>query len=121
MSTGGKWVKTRVPSMPSHQKVWCGNRLVWFQEIFWVRNQRDPDSATELRQRRGVAERVRQPDLGVSTPNSSRKNRLPCTNCRASASPPGMLVSDSTHMPPTGTNCPFDPPAPVRRPPGGAP
>ena len=42
MSTGGKWVKTRVPSMPSHQKVWCGNWLVSFQEIFWVRNQRAP-------------------------------------------------------------------------------
>ena len=40
------------------------------------------------------------------SPNSSRKNRLPCTNCRAIASPPGMLVSDSTHMPPTGTNWP---------------
>ncbi len=39
-------------------------------------------------------------------PNSSRKNRLPWTNWRAIASPPGMLVSDSTHMPPTGTNWP---------------
>jgi hypothetical protein len=28
------------------------------------------------------------------------------TNWRTSASPPGMLVSDSTHMPPTGTNRP---------------
>jgi len=34
------------------------------------------------------------------------KNRLPATNWRASASPPGMLVSDSTHMPPTGTKLP---------------
>ena len=31
---------------------------------------------------------------------------MPATNCRAIASPPGMFVSDSTHMPPTGTNCP---------------
>ncbi|MGY3678045.1 hypothetical protein ACVWXU_001668 [Streptomyces sp. TE33382] len=31
---------------------------------------------------------------------------MPYTNCRASASDPGMLVSDSTHIPPTGTNCP---------------
>ena len=42
MSTGGKWVKTRVPSMPSQLNVWCGIMLVWFQEIFWVRNQRLP-------------------------------------------------------------------------------
>src|SRR6201991_5192472 len=39
-------------------------------------------------------------------PKRSRKNRLPCTSWRASASPPGMLVSDSTHIPPTGTNWP---------------
>ncbi len=39
-------------------------------------------------------------------PSSSRKNRLPCTNCRARASEPGRFVSDSTHMPPTGTNWP---------------
>ena len=32
--------------MPSHQKVWWGITLVWFQEIFWVRNQREPDAAT---------------------------------------------------------------------------
>ncbi len=42
----------------------------------------------------------------MSTPNSSAKNRLPNTNWRAMASPPGMLVSASTHMPPTGTNLP---------------
>ena len=46
MSTGGKWVKIRVPSMPSHQKVWCGIRLVWFQEIFWVRNHLQPAALT---------------------------------------------------------------------------
>ena len=55
----------------------------------------------------GVAERVGQPDLRRTRRRTrSRKNRLPSTNWRASASPPGMLVSDSTHMPPTGTNRP---------------
>lgn len=39
-------------------------------------------------------------------PNSSMKNFLPYRNWRAMASPPTMLVSDSTHIPPTGTNCP---------------
>ncbi len=33
---------------------------------------------------------------------------MPKTNCLAMASPPTMLVSDSTHMPPTGTNVPSD-------------
>lgn len=46
MSTGGKCVKTRVPSMPSHQKVWWGNLLTWDQEIFWVRNHWEPESLT---------------------------------------------------------------------------
>ncbi len=44
MSTGGKWVKTRVPSMPSHQKVWCGILSVWFHDSFWVRNHFTPAS-----------------------------------------------------------------------------
>ena len=39
-------------------------------------------------------------------PNSRWKKPLPITNWRASASEPGMLVSDSTHIPPTGTNLP---------------
>ena len=34
------------------------------------------------------------------------KNVFPSTNWRAMASPPTMLVSDSTHMPPTGTKRP---------------
>jgi hypothetical protein len=46
VSTGGKWVKTRVPSMPSHQKVWWGKGFVRLQEIFWVRNHRQPASFT---------------------------------------------------------------------------
>ena len=45
MSTGGKWVKIRVPSIPSHQNVWCGNRFVLFHDSFWVMNHREPDSA----------------------------------------------------------------------------
>lgn len=56
----------RVPSMPSHQKVWWGNLLVWFQEIFWVRNQSLPHELGELRVGGVVAEGVRQPDaLGL--------------------------------------------------------
>lgn len=31
---------------------------------------------------------------------------MPCVICRASASPPGMLASDSTHMEPTGAQFP---------------
>lgn len=37
MSTGGKCVKIRVPSMPSHWKVWYGNLFTSFHEIFCVR------------------------------------------------------------------------------------
>ena len=42
VSDGGKWEKMRVPSMPCHQKEWCGKRLVSFHEIFRVRNQSIP-------------------------------------------------------------------------------
>ena len=42
MSIGGKCVKMRLPSMPSHQNVWCGKSFVWFHEIFCVRNQSSP-------------------------------------------------------------------------------
>lgn len=42
----GKCVNTRVPSSPSHRKEWCGNGFVVFHEIFWVRNQREPESFT---------------------------------------------------------------------------
>ena len=65
-----------------------------------------PGQRHDLRQRGGVAERVGQPDLVGLDPEVLRKYRLPCTNCRAIASPPTMLVSDSTHIPPTGTNRP---------------
>ena len=72
-----------------------------------MRNQREPAARDDLRQRGGVAERVGQPHLQrLDARTRSRKNRLPATNWRASASPPGMLVSDSTHIPPTGTNRP---------------
>ncbi len=39
-------MKTRVPSMPSHQKVWCGKVLDWLHEIFCVRNHFEPDNLT---------------------------------------------------------------------------
>ena len=42
VSDGGKWVKMRLPSMPCQLKLWCGNAVLSFQEIFWVRNQRKP-------------------------------------------------------------------------------
>ena len=45
VSAGGKWVKIRVPSMPSQMKVWCSGLLVSFQESFWVRKKSQPASA----------------------------------------------------------------------------
>ena len=45
VSTGGKWVSTRVPSMPSQKNVECGNRLVRFHDSFWVTNRRIPPAA----------------------------------------------------------------------------
>ena len=42
VSTGGKCVSTRVPSMPSHQNVEWGNRFVRFHDSFWVTNRRIP-------------------------------------------------------------------------------
>lgn len=42
VSTGGKWVNTVDPSIPSHQNVWCGKRLVRFQLSFCVRNRSMP-------------------------------------------------------------------------------
>lgn len=99
-------MKIRVPSMPSHQKVWCGKVLTWLQEIFWVSSHLLP-AALMICGRPAVKPKVSGSQASsFSTPNSSRKNRLPWTNCRAIASEPGMLVSDSTHMPPAGTNRP---------------
>ena len=46
MSTGGKCVSTREPSMPSQVNVWCGIRSVSFQDSFCDRNQRDPADRT---------------------------------------------------------------------------
>ena len=65
MSTGGKCVKSRVPSIPSQLKVWCGIRLTWFHEIFCVRNQRLPADLDDLRQGGGVAEGVRKPGFAA--------------------------------------------------------
>ena len=107
MSTGGKWVKTSgaVDALPPEGVVRHHVRLV----------PRDLLGEEPARARRGARSAAARPSSrtsraarppAVSTPNSSRKNRLPATNCRASASPPGMFVSDSTHMPPTGTNRP---------------
>ena len=45
VSTGGKWVSTRVPSMPSHQNVEWGNRLVRFHDSFWVTKRDMPPAA----------------------------------------------------------------------------
>ena len=41
----GSGPSTRVPSMPSHQNVWWGNRLVSFQDSFWETNQPIPAAA----------------------------------------------------------------------------
>ena len=99
-------MKTRVPSMPSHWKVWCGKALVRLQEIFWVSIQRAP-AALMICGRPAANPKVSGSHTSsFSMPNSSRKNRFPCTNCRAMASEPGMLVSDSTHIPPAGTKRP---------------
>ena len=45
VSTGGKWVRTRVPSIPSHQNVLWGNRFSLFQDSFWVTNRPQPAAA----------------------------------------------------------------------------
>ncbi len=52
VSTGGKWVSTRVPSRPSHQNVECGKRLVRFHDSFWVTNRRHAAGGEDLRQAR---------------------------------------------------------------------
>ncbi len=106
MSTGGKCVKIRVPSMPSQRKVWWGNVFVCDQEIFCVSRYLEP-AALMICGRPAAKPKVSGSHASsFSMPNSSRKNRLPCTNWRAIASEPGMLVSDSTHIPPAGTNRP---------------
>ncbi len=62
----------RVPSMPSHQKVWCGNALVVFQEIFCVRNHSMPASFMSWG-RAALYPNVSGSHMSfVSTPNSSR-------------------------------------------------
>src|SRR5260370_19282821 len=44
VSAGGKWVKIRVPSIPSHIKVWCSGLLVSFHESFWGAKDSEPPS-----------------------------------------------------------------------------
>lgn len=77
MSTGGKWVKIRVPSMPSQRKVWCGKEFTWLQEIFCVSSHFDP-AALMICGRPAAKPKVSGSHASsFSTPNSSRKKRLP--------------------------------------------
>ena len=80
MSTGGKWVKIRVPSMPSHRKVWCGNLFVCDQEIFWVSSHLEPAALMICGSPAANPNVSGSHASSFSMPNSSRKNRLPCTN-----------------------------------------
>ena len=45
VSTGGKCVSTRLPSMPSHQKVLWGNRFSLFHDSFCVTKRSQPPAA----------------------------------------------------------------------------
>jgi len=80
LSTGGKWVKIRVPSMPSHRKVWWGNLFVCDQEIFWVSSHLDPAALMICGSPAANPKVSGSHASSFSMPNSSRKNRLPCTN-----------------------------------------
>lgn len=99
-------MKIRVPSMPSQSKVWWGNLLILLHEIFWVSSHLDPAALMICGSPAAKPNVSGSHASSFSMPNSSRKKRLPCTNCRAIASDPGMFVSDSTHIPPAGTNRP---------------
>ena len=99
-------MSTCEPSIPSHQKVWCGMRLVSFQDSFCVSSQRMPAA-------RAICGRAAEyPNESGSqtprhrTPSSASIQETPSTSWRTIDSPPGSMVSDSTHMPPTGTNRP---------------
>ena len=80
--------------------------FVWDQEIFCVSSHLEPAALMICGSPAAKPKVSGSQASSFSMPNSSRKNRLPCTNWRAIASEPGMLVSDSTHMPPAGTNRP---------------
>src|SRR5215217_406274 len=73
VATGGKWVKTRVPSSPSHKNVWCGNRLILFQEIFCVRKYREPDNAMIWGSAAEKPNESGSHTSGLSMPNFSMK------------------------------------------------
>ena len=99
-------MSTRVPSSPSHQNVWCGNRLVVFHDSFWVTNRRIPPAAYSWGMLAGYPN-----TSGIQTSLQRRPNRLsnqrwPCTICRARLSPDGRFMSASTHIPPTGIHWP---------------
>lgn len=80
MSTGGKCVKMRVPSMPSHRKVWCGNLLVCDHEIFCVSSHLEPAALMIWGSPAAKPKVSGSQASSFSMPNSSRKNLLPCTN-----------------------------------------
>ena len=66
-----------------------------------------PAQRDDLRQRGGVAERVGQPRLlGLDAELLEEDTASRARTGAPSPPPPGMLVSDSTHIPPTGTNRP---------------
>jgi hypothetical protein len=100
--------------MPSHQKVWCGKRFTWFQEIFCVRKCRIPAAASTCGRLAAYPNTSGSQRLSVSTPSSSRKKRRPWTIWRISDSPEGTLQSASTHMLPTTSKRPS--PARLRMP-----
>ena len=77
-----------------------------FQEVFWVRNQRAPAARAICGSAAEYPNESGSHASSHSTPNSSRKKRLPAMNCRAIASEPGITASLSTHIPPTGMNRP---------------
>ena len=106
VSTGGKWVSTRVPSMPSHQNVEWGNRFVRFHDSFWVTNRRIPPAAKTCGRPAGYPK-----TSGIHTsvqrrPKCDWNQRCPWTIWRTMLSPDGRFMSGSTHMPPTGIHCP---------------
>ena len=104
---GGKCVKIREPSIPSHSKVWCGKVLTWFHEIFWVRKRSIPASRAICGR---AAEYPKESGSQISwqdAPSSFSKKSRPSTSWRHMASPPGRTASGSTHIPPTGTMRPF--------------
>jgi len=81
------------PSMPSHQKVWWGSLLVWFQESFWVRNHSLPASLASLGVGGVVAEGVRQPDaLGLDAEVLDEEPLGPWMSWRASALAAGQVA-----------------------------